>query len=130
LDPIALAFIFFAIVAFVTGGIIYLIKMGKAKKHLEEAEEAKKRGDDKAAIVILKKALNNANEKPDMEASILMQLDTLYKKNGLEYDFSDFNKLTAQFQILKKKSSTKVLDDLLKVAELKKEMVEKMPELP
>jgi hypothetical protein len=130
LDPISIALIILGIAAFATAGIIFLIKMEKVKKYLTNAEEAIKQGDDKTAIVMIKGALNNANEKPDLEASILTKLEALYKKNGLGYDFSDFNKLTGQFQVLKKKSSNKARRELYKVINLKKEMVKKMPELP
>lgn len=129
-DPISIALIFLGIAAIATAGIILFIKMEKVKKYLTKAEEAIKQGDEKTAIVMIKSALNNANEKPDLEASILAKLEALYKKNGLGYDFSDFNKLTDQFRVLKKKSSNKALRELYKVIDLKKEMVKKMPELP
>jgi hypothetical protein len=128
-DPITIALIGFAIIAFVAAGIIKLIKGEKAKKHLAEADEALKSGDDKTAILSFKRALNNANENPEKEAAILAQLEVLYKKHGLEYDLTDFHKLTDQFKILKKKSSNKALRGLTKTLTLKKQIVKKLPEL-
>jgi hypothetical protein len=123
-----LVFIFLGLAAL--AGLIYLVKMRKAKKHLTLAGEAKLRGDDKTAIILFKKALNHANEKPDMEAEILLQLEALYANNGLKYDFSDLNQLLEQTRVLSKKSSNKALRELGKVLKLKKEIVDEMPELP
>lgn len=129
MDPITIALIGLAVIAFAAAGIIKYVKGEKVKKNLAEAEEALKSGDDKTAIIRFKEALNNANEDPEKEASILGQLEALYKKHGLEYDLTDFNKLTEQFKVLKKKSSNKAMRELTKTAELKKQIVAKLPEL-
>ena len=120
-------FIFLGIAAI--AGVIYLVKMAKAKKSLEEADEAMAKGDDSGAIVLYKQALKHANEKPDMEVTIVSKLDGLFNKNQLEYNFSDYNTLIEQARVLRKKSSNKALRELGKVIKLKKEMVDKMPSL-
>ena len=122
-----LAFVFLGIALIL--GIIYLFKVGKAKKLLAEATEAKNRGDDRTAITLYKEALKHANEKPDMEQGIVAHLQNIYTNHKLAYDFSDYNKLIEQTRILKKKSSTKSTRELVKVIKLKAEMVDKMPGL-
>jgi hypothetical protein len=129
MDPIFIALIVVGVLLLASAGIIKAVKGGRVKKYLAEAEEAERSGDDKTVILRLKDALNNANEDAEMEASILGRLEAVYKKHQLQYDLKDFNKLTEQFNVLKKKSSNKAMRELVKVAELKKKFVEKLPEL-
>ena len=111
-------------------GIIYLLKVAKAKKLYSKAVDVKTQGDDKLAISLFKEALGLANEKPDVEADILSQLKELYAKHNLKYDFGDYQTLINQFQILQKKSSNKAMREMGEVNKLKLKMIENMPELP
>jgi hypothetical protein len=129
MDPIAVALIVLAVLMLATAGIITAVKRGRVKKYLAEAEEAERTGDDKAVILRLKDAVNNANEDREMEASILSRLEAVYGRHKLQYDLTDFHKLTEQFYLLKKKSSNKAVRELTKVAELKKKFVGNLPEL-
>jgi inorganic pyrophosphatase/exopolyphosphatase len=109
---------------------IYLYKISKAKQLLSEAEEAEKDGNLASAVILLKQALWKANEKPEMEKRILLSLTDIFGKYQITLDTGDYEKLIEQFQILKKKSSRKSLQEMGKVNKLKKELITKMPDLP
>ena len=108
---------------------IYLLKMRKAKLLHSEAEEAERNGEYATAVTLFKQSLWKANEKPEMETSILLSLTDIYKKHNIAFDNGDYEKLIEQFQTLKKKSSRKSLQEMGKVNKLKKELIDRMPEL-
>lgn len=122
---IVIPFILIAIVFYT----IYLFKVSKAKKLLSQAKEANTNGEYALAVTLFKKALWKANEKPEMEAIILSSLAGIYEKNGITFDPDDYETLIQQFQILKKKSSRKSLQEMGKVNKLKKQLIDRMPEL-
>ena len=64
-----------------------------------------------------------------METRILLSLSGIYKKNNINHDFDDYKKLIEQFKILDKKSSNKSMREMGKVNELKKELIDRMPDL-
>lgn len=64
-----------------------------------------------------------------MEERILLDLQEIFSKHAVDFNFQDYQKLIEQFQVLPKKSSNKDLRELGKVQDLKKEMIDKMPEL-
>jgi alcohol dehydrogenase YqhD (iron-dependent ADH family) len=127
MEDFGLTFILLGIAAIFL--IIYLFKVAKAKKFYSEAVGAKTHGNDRLAISIFKKALWKANEKPDMETDILSKLKELYSKHNIVHDFGDYETLIEQFRTLKKKSSHRSLREMGKVQKLKKELIDRMPEL-
>lgn len=108
---------------------IYLLKIRKAKQLHYEAEEAERNGEYATAVTLFKQSLWKANEKPEMETGILLSLTGIYKKHNIAFDAGDYEKLIEQFQTLKKKSSRKSLQEMGKVNKLKKELIDRMPEL-
>jgi hypothetical protein len=118
----------FAIIAAVFFGI-YLFKVSKAKQFLGEAEEAEVRGEYAAAVELFKKALWKANEKPEMERAILGSLARIYSKHDIGFESGDYERLIEQFAVLKKKSSRKALKEMGQVNKLKKELIDRMPEV-
>lgn len=129
MDPITIALIVVAVLGLLIGFIIRSKKEKKANTLSSRAYNAIADGDDKLAISLLKQALWQANESPDIEEPILSKLKELYKNHTIEHDFGDFEKLVEQFRILKKKSSMKSAKEMQKVVELKKVLIDRMPEL-
>ena len=129
MDPISIALIVVAVLLIIVSLVIRSSKEKKANTLSSRAFNAIADGDDKLAISLLKQALWQANESPQIEEPILSKLKELYKKHNIEHDFGDFEKLIEQFRILKKKSSMKSAKEIQKVVELKKALIDRMPEL-
>jgi len=129
MDPIVVALIVLVVLMLATAGVITVVKRGRVQKYLAAAQEAERAGDDKAAILRLKNALNNANEEREREAFVLSRLEAVYRRHDLEYDLTDFHLLTKQFYVLKKKSSNEAMREMVKVVGLKKKVVGNLPEL-
>jgi hypothetical protein len=109
--------------------VVSLFKTGKAKKLVAEGDEALSSGDDARAIALYREALSSANEKPQMELHIVAQLKSIYARNAVEFDFTDFETLIAQGKDLARRSSNKSTRDYLATQNLKEKIVAKMPDL-
>jgi len=129
MDPITIALIVVAVLGIIIGYIISKSKEKKANELSSKAFNAIADGDDKLAITLLKQALWKANESPDIGSPVLSKLKELFLKHNIEHDFGDYEKLIEQFRILKKKSSMRSAQEMKKVVELKKKLIDKIPEL-
>lgn len=109
--------------------VLSKVKKGKAKRLTAEAESAWDAGNDSAAISLFKEALWKANEEPALEEKIIASLNALYSKVGIHWDFSGYEALVEQFKWLSKKSSNKAMRELGEVQGLKKEVLDRMPDL-
>jgi len=108
---------------------IYLWKTARGRNLLTKAQSLLSSGDTGQAVDLLKQALWKANEKEELERSILAELDRAYRSRSIPFDSHDYVLLIGQFQELKKKGSTKAMAELKKVQALKKKLIEYMPEV-
>lgn len=109
--------------------IIYLFKIGKAKKLITQADRASSSGNDREALKLYKSALIYANEKPTIEQSIISKIDTIYQRHNIKHNFDDYQTLISNSKKLLKRSSSKASNELAKINQLKEELRDKMPSM-
>ena len=108
---------------------IYLWKTARGKSLLAQSRSLIEAGDQRGGIHLLKEALWKANEKPNLEQQILDEFTRIYQSRGISYDNQDYIVLIDQFRELSKKGSTKALDEMKKVQSLKKQLIDRMPDI-
>ena len=123
--------IYIGILALLAVGMffMYRVKLGRARKVLEQAREALAEGEDDRAVLLLKEALEAANEEPRMEIEIIGHLREIYSRHGIDHDFADYLTLVDQYRALSKKSSTGVMSQIVETQNLKLKLVHRMPSL-
>ena len=109
-------------------GIMVLVKKGTAKKNLNLARSLVG-SDDARAVELFRKALEWANEEPDLERVICGEMARVYARLGVRCDFADFLALVDQSEALSKRDSRKSLRGLKDVQALKGEVITLMPEV-
>ncbi len=110
--------------------LIYAWKTARGRRLLAKARTVSSSGNVREAVRLLKEALWKANEKPGLERSILNDLAQEYRSRGISFDLQDYLILIEQFQDLSKKGSTKAMEELKQVQALKKQIIERMPNIP
>lgn len=110
-------------------GSIYVWKTMRAKRLLARAQSADSSGDPNGRADLLKTALRKANEKPELERSILNELAALYRSCDVSFDARDYRILVEQFQELSRKGSTKAIEELKQIQALKKQIIDRMPRI-
>ena len=109
---------------------IYLWKTTRARKLLTKATTSFGDANAREAVSLLKQALWKANEKPELERSILAKLGQAYQQWMIAFNESDYLILIGQFEQLSQKGSYKALQEVRKVQTLKKQLIDRMPDLP
>jgi len=108
---------------------IYLWKTARGRGLLARSQSLIGAGNLREGVHLLKEALWKANEKPDLEQSILDELTKAYQASGKPFDAHDYILLIGQFRELSKKGSTKAIEEMKKVQKLKKQIIDRMPDV-
>lgn len=109
---------------------IYLWKTTRARKLLTKATSSFGDTNARDAVSLLKQALWKANEKPELERSILAKLGQTFQQGTIAFNEGDYLILIGEFEQLSQKGSYKALQEIRKVQTLKKQLIDRMPNLP
>ncbi len=108
---------------------IYVFKTSRGKDLFKKAKQAINQGDLAEGVTLLKQALWKANEKPNLEHEILNELNRAYQEKTIVFDCRDYQVLISHYEQLAGKSSHKAISEIKKVQALKKQLIDKMPDL-
>lgn len=108
---------------------IHLRKVARGRSLLAKAQSSLEYGNATDAVILLKQALWKANEKPELERSILAELGQAYQHRNVAFDPRDYLILVGQYELLAKKGTAKAIEELKKAQLLKKQLIDRMPDL-
>jgi hypothetical protein len=117
------------IVLAIIGYSMYFWKTIQGKKLLSKGTSLIDAGCLPQGVNVLKDALWKANEKPELERAIIQKLDRVYKQKNISFDSNNYLVLVTQYRTLSKKKSYIALEEIKKVQALKKQILDKMPNI-